>query len=70
MTNFNAPELEGDHFRQIEHEYIGYQSLTDVPILDDHCEETIDIKVLFSPFRKNNVLWSNFTLFIVCRVLM
>lgn len=42
MTSLEASELGIEQFRQIEHEYIGYQSLTDVPVVTDYDEKYSD----------------------------
>nr|XP_024219665.1 probable phosphorylase b kinase regulatory subunit beta [Halyomorpha halys] len=44
MSSFDTPDFEVEQFQQIEHEYIGYQSLTDVPLLSDYSEEHSFIK--------------------------
>lgn len=31
MNTFDMPDIDFIPFRQVEHDYIGYQSLTDVP---------------------------------------
>lgn len=46
----NVLDLPADtfaHFRQLEHDYIGYQSLTDVPRLVDCNEELQNVMVNF-----------------------
>ena len=45
MSSYDTPDFESEQFKQIEHEYIGYQSLTDVPFLTDYVEEHSYIKV-------------------------
>lgn len=40
MNTLDLPEQIFTQFKQVEHDYIGYQSLTDVPKVID-CEEVL-----------------------------
>lgn len=49
MNTLDLPEQTFSQFKQVEHDYIGYQSLTDVPKTID-CEEVLQnciVRVLF-----------------------
>lgn len=40
MNTLDLPQQTFSQFKQVEHDYIGYQSLTDVPRVID-CEEVL-----------------------------
>lgn len=45
MSTSDLPESDENSFAQIHHEYIGYQSLTDVPKAQSYAEERISCSV-------------------------
>ena len=45
MHTIDTTEIEFQSFRQLEHEYIGYQSLTDVPKACVYSEEQQNLMV-------------------------
>lgn len=52
MSSSDIPDGDDTTFTQIHHEYIGYQSLTDVPKAQSYVEEKIILSVrpIFMPF--------------------
>lgn len=47
MTTVDTSEIAFEQFKQLEHDYIGYQSLTDVPKALEYSEESKIIQVRF-----------------------
>ncbi|KAL1123716.1 hypothetical protein AAG570_001489, partial [Ranatra chinensis] len=43
MNTIDTSAMEFKQFSQLEHEYIGYQSLTDVPKASEYSEEVVDL---------------------------
>lgn len=50
MSSADLPDSCETHFSQIHHEYIGYQSLTDVPKAQTYIEEKIICTVSYKHF--------------------
>lgn len=46
MNVLDLPVDTFEHFKQLEHDYIGYQSLTDVPRMVNYNERLQDVMVI------------------------
>lgn len=60
MNNVGANHFDFQPFRQLEYDYSGYQSLTDVPKASVYTEDIIDVQVMMTIF--------NQLLLCICRV--
>lgn len=45
MNNVGANDFDFEPFKQLEYDYSGYQSLTDVPKASVYTEDVIDVQV-------------------------
>lgn len=53
MNVIDSPTDTFSHFKQLEHDYIGYQSLTDVPKMID-CQEELKNYMVTTALRKHH----------------
>lgn len=60
FMNQNDLSDEENAFAQINHEYIGYQSLTDVPKAQTYTEEKITVEVSKKPLSTLSYYYHNF----------
>lgn len=60
FMNQNDLSDEENAFAQINHEYIGYQSLTDVPKAQTYTEEKITVEVGKKPLSTLSYYYHNF----------
>lgn len=50
MNTVDTSEMVFEQFKQLEHEYIGYQSLTDVPRSLNYSEDSASYQVMCRSF--------------------
>lgn len=66
LNTVDPSEIAFQQFSQLEHDYVGYQSLTDVPLTVDYTEMSICVKVLhYNPINlgSQNVSLSHWSFF-------